>query len=250
MPRPITTPAANEDSRFIEKAPAVAFYNQTQQVSSYRFYISDAIEEPERYHQMCQVLRQAGERDTVYIHLNSPGGQLDSTVQIIAAMKECRGQVITVADGIVASAATLIFLAGDGFIVNPHCLMMLHNYSGGAFGKGHEMVAQISADERWFNRIAADYYVAFLTKRELQKMIKGEDFWFTSDEVIERIERRVAFLNELKQIEAHKDSVERLEKMSGDLAPYLSEAQNKQFGKLIQCAVKNIGEKYENPAQA
>lgn len=234
----ITAINASEDGPMgLQPRPPVPFYCQNRQVSQLRFYLSDEIEEPEKYHQMCQVLRQANEGDTVYIHLNSGGGRIDSTVQIIAAMKECRGDVITVADGIVASAATLLFLAGDGYIVNPHCLFMVHNFSGGAYGKGHELEAQISADIRWFNRIAVEYYEAFMTKAEIRKVLKGEDYWFTADEVISRIERRVAFMRSRTQAAQRDESKQRFTHLQRELAPYLDERQVKQMERLIKCAV-------------
>lgn len=232
--------APEEKHLVLTERPAVPFYCQTIPVSQYRFYLTDEIEEPDKYHQMCQVMRQAGERDQIFIHINSEGGRIDSTVQIIAAMKESKADVVTVADGIVASAATLLFLAGDGFIVNPHCLFMIHNFSGGAYGKGHELEAQIHADVRWFTRVANDYYEAFLSKAEIKKVFKGEDYWFTADEVTTRIETRIAHLRR-KGVDAQKaESKVRFEHLKNDMMPYLDERQAKQMEKLITCAITKV----------
>lgn len=236
------TPTSSEEDRpiMLPERPAVPFYVQQQPLTQFRFYLSDDIEEPEKYHQLCQVLRQATDKDQVFIHLNSGGGRIDSTIQIVAAMKECRGEVITVADGIVASAATLIFLAGDGYVVNPHCLFMVHNFSGGAYGKGHELESQIHADIKWFTRIATEFYDGFLTKAEIKKVFRGEDFWFTADEVMTRMDSRLAHLR-ARNNDAHQVDMKNSFAMMGThLKPFLDERQTKQFDRLIQCAVKNM----------
>lgn len=225
----------------VEK-PIVPFYCQQETNSKYRFYLSTEIEDPENYHQMCQILRSVAEGDQVYIHLNSPGGRLDSTSQIIAAMRECKGDVITVADGIVASAATLIFLAGDGFIVNPLCLFMIHNWSGGAYGKGHELEAQIGADIRWFAQIAQDYYRVFLTDDEFAKMLRGEDYWFTADEVTARITRRVAHIQKIAADKQAAASRNKFDSLRADLDPYMDERQAKQMEKIFKCVLENMEE--------
>lgn len=239
----MTKPTRASEQQLIQpQIPPVPFYCQQETASQYRFYISTEIGEPERYHQMCQILRSVGERDTVFIHLNSPGGQLDSTVQIISAMKESKGDVITIADGVVASAATLLFLAGDGFIVNPHSLFMIHTFSGGAQGKGHEMEAQILSDVRWFNNVAVDFYEEFLTKSEIRRLLKGEDFWFTAEEVTKRIQRRVLHLQTKMDNERREQARSRIEAIGDEMRPLLSETQTKQLEKLIKCAASKVGQ--------
>ena len=233
----------------LPQRPSVPFYCQQQTRSQFRFYISEEIEGPDKYHQMCQVLRQASESDQIYIHLNSGGGQIDSTVQLIGAMRECKGEVITVADGIVASAATLLFLAGDGFIVNPHCLFMVHNFSGGAYGKGHELESQINADVRWFTRMANEFYEGFLNKAEIKKVFKGEDYWFTADEVMSRLSARIAHLREKESQAQQTDITSSLASIGSHLSPYLDERQTKQMDRLIKCAVKNLEEQKGNATE-
>ena len=225
----------------MDERPPVPFYVMQQQSQQFRFYLSTEIEEPERYHQMCQVLRQAGEKDQVFIHLNSPGGQIDSTIQIISAIRDCKAEVITIADGVVASAATFIFLAGSTFIVNPHSLFMLHNFSSGTIGKGHEMVAAVQADVKWFTGIASEFYEGFLTKAEIRKLFKGEDFWFTADEVAERIQKRVAHVDAIT-IQRDSHSLKENIALAGqEIAKYLGDERKvAQLDRIIKCATQTV----------
>lgn len=227
--------------------PQVPFYVQHAQQTTIRFYLSGEIESPDKYHQMFQVLHQATDRDQIIIHINSGGGQIDTTIQLISAIRESRGEVITIADGVVGSAATLIFLSGDVLMVNPHCLFMVHNMSGEAYGKAHEMESQIFADVKWFTRIATDLYDGFLTTVELKKMHKGEDFWFTSDEVIRRVELRMQRLQQ-KTVDIHRHELRSsFSTLGHHIKPFLSSRQADQLDRLIKCAIKVMDKQQNTP---
>lgn len=223
-----------------QESPAVPTYHQQLSCNQYKFYISDEIGEPSQYHLMCQTLRSMSEEDQVTIYINSNGGRLDSTAQIIAAIKDCKANVVTVADGIVASAATLLFLAGDGYIVQPHCLFMIHNFSTGTFGKGHELEAAINADIRWFGQMATEFYANFLTKTEHKRMIKGEDYWFTADEVVERLSRRVDLMHKSMLEEQREATLEKFTNVKEELGQWLTEDQIKSMESIYQSLVEKM----------
>ena len=79
--------------------------------------------------------------DEVQIILNSPGGYLDACWAFIDLMQTSRLKIKTLAVGEIASAATMIFIAGDERIMSPHSTAMIHNFSGGNFGTYNELVA-------------------------------------------------------------------------------------------------------------
>lgn len=166
-------------------------YRQTIPVNFYHYYINDDIGHPDRYIQMINTLKTVEEHDTVFIYLNTPGGRVDTAVQIIGAMKQCKGTVVTSLEGEVCSAGTMIFLSGTKFYVNPYCSFMIHNYSAGFFGKGNELSSQIKYREKYFKQLMFNIYDKFLTEEEIEAVIEGKDFWFSSNEVIERLKRKV-----------------------------------------------------------
>lgn len=227
-----------------EKA-AVPFHCDQSISRSFKFFLTDAIGEPDKYNHMCHVLRTATENDQVFIHLNSPGGRLDSTAQIIAAMRESEATVTTVADGTVASAATLIFLAADAFVVQPYCMFMIHTFSTATYGKGHEVNAHIEADSKWFYSMAQQLYDHFLTKREIARMVKGEDFWFIADEVNDRIQRRVEYLREQNEELDRESRVEHLNQISEGLKSWMTKEDSELFESLVSKVAARIkaGEK-------
>ena len=72
------------------------------------------------------------EVETIHIRICSPGGSVLDGLAIISAILNCKKTVITYADGLVASIASLIFLAGDITLMWECGMLMFHNASGGS----------------------------------------------------------------------------------------------------------------------
>lgn len=162
-------------------------YEQIYTAQHIHFYISEQIGEPADYTDMIHRIMTAGESDTVFIHLNTPGGQLETGIQIINAMQNTMAKVITVLESTAYSMGSLIFLAGDEMIVNDNCMMMFHNFNGGFVGKGNELTSELEATVMWYQTLARNLYVPFLTDDELSRISRGEDMWMQSVEIRERL---------------------------------------------------------------
>ena len=169
-------------------------YEQKITVRALHFYISGEIEEPRHYTEMVHQIRAALPNEAIHIHLNTPGGRIDSGVQIINAIKASQGHVVTHLEGEVCSMGAVLFLAGDEMVVYDNCLMMFHNYSGGSFGKGHELKASVDAADRWYTTLLADICLPFLSEDELDRIIKGEDLWMQSNEIGPRLQNMTEIL--------------------------------------------------------
>lgn len=170
-----------------EKIPQ---YKQTIPVNLYHFYIIDEIGEASAFLDLINTLKTAEEHDTIFIYLNTPGGSLQTTVQILSAMRQCSATIVTCLEGEVCSAGTLLFLAGNQHIVNPNCTFMIHNYSQWLGGKGNEVALRVKYSEQYFKKLALDLYNGFLSEDEIQSVIEGKDYWMDSEEVVERLNVR------------------------------------------------------------
>lgn len=157
-------------------------------------YISKEIGPPSDYVELITRLRTADPNDEIFIHLNTPGGYVDTGVQIINAMRDCPGRVVTVMDGTVCSMGSLIFLAADEYIVHENSRLMFHNYSGGTFGKGNEQIAQLSSTVEWYSSMFFQICFPFLDEEEMEAIINGQDMWLNSDETKERLEKVVKYM--------------------------------------------------------
>lgn len=155
-------------------------------------FITGAIDEPSEYNELCYLLRSASEEMTFILHLNTPGGIIDSAFMIVAAIRKSKARVIGTLSGTVASAGTLISMACDDLDVTDHLSFMIHNYSGGMAGKGHEMKARQKFTDMHLNEAFKSFYSGFLSDEEMERVIEGTDLWMGSEEVRVRWEQRKA----------------------------------------------------------
>lgn len=149
-------------------------------------YITDSIEEPFIYNELCHKLRSAEKGDTVTLHLNTPGGMIDSAFMLIDAIKQSKAKVTASLTGTVASAGTIIALSCNNLEVADHTAFMIHNYSGGLSGKGHEMKARQEFIDSSLNDAFTSFYSGFLTDKEMKDVIDGKDMWMSKSEVLTR----------------------------------------------------------------
>ena len=171
----------------IPELDSIKYYKQALQVSIHHFYIVDEIGEVGPFLDMINVLKTAEQHDTIFIYLNTPGGNLYTAIQIISAIRQSSATVVTSIEGMVASAGTLIFLSGQKHIVNQNCTFMIHNYSHGVWGKGNEVNLRVKHMEDYFKKLAKDMYSKFLTDEEIDEVVNGKDFWMESEEVLRRL---------------------------------------------------------------
>lgn len=154
----------------------------------HEFYLSGPIQDAEEYIEWFDVIRNASQTDTVRIYINSPGGDLFTTLQFLRVMSDTDATVVCSVEGACMSAATMIFLHGHSQEVTPHSLFMFHNYSAGTFGKGGEMYDQLQFERTWSENFMTAVYEDFLTREEIQSMLNNKDIWMGSDEVVKRLE--------------------------------------------------------------
>lgn len=162
-------------------------YTQVKSTVSISIYLSGSIEAPSTYIEELQTLREAQETDEVRIYINSGGGRVDTAIQIVNGIRNCRAKVTAVIEGVCHSAATYIFLACDDWEVNLGVLMLIHNYTGGAYGKGADLVDHVIANDTWVKNIMALCYEGFLTEDEINEVNKNQDIWLESDEILARL---------------------------------------------------------------
>lgn len=149
-------------------------------------YLTDTIDVPATYNEMCFELLNASKGTQVNLHINNGGGVIDSAFMIIDAITKSKAKVTAILSGTVASAATVITLACDAIDVVDHTSFMIHNYSSGTQGKGHEMKAYMDFNDSELNNAFRTIYGGFLTSDEMEAVIAGKDMWMGKVEVLER----------------------------------------------------------------
>ena len=75
----------------------------------------------------------------ITVWINSPGGDCVAAAQIYNMLMDYKGDVTVKIDGIAASAASVIAMAGTKVLVSPVSMLMIHNPMTAAFGNSEEM---------------------------------------------------------------------------------------------------------------
>lgn len=158
----------------------------------HEFYLSGEIDSSDNYVEWFDTIRHAGDSDIVKIYINSPGGDLFTAIQFMRVLAETEATVIASVEGACMSAATMIFLCAEQFEVTPHSMFMFHNYSGGTFGKGGEMIDQLQHERKWSEGLLREVYADFLSEDEITSILDNRDIWLDGKEILARLTNKVA----------------------------------------------------------
>ena len=158
----------------------------------HEFYLSGEIISADNYTEWFDTIRHAGDSDVVKIYINSPGGDLFTAIQFMRVLAETEATVIASVEGACMSAATMIFLCAEQFEVTPHSMFMFHNYSGGTFGKGGEMIDQLQHERKWSEGLLREVYADFLSEDEITSILDNRDIWLDGKEILARLTNKVA----------------------------------------------------------
>ena len=126
----------------------------------------------------------AGEGDVV-IYLNSPGGDCIAASQIYTMLMDYSGNVIVKIDGIAASAASVIAMAGTEVVMAPTSLMMIHNPMTAAFGSREEMEKAIEMLEEVKESIINAYEIKTGLSRARISHLMDSETWMNAKRAIE-----------------------------------------------------------------
>ncbi|MBG9544648.1 peptidase [Cytobacillus firmus] len=145
-------------------------------------------------------LNNDGGNITVWI--NSPGGDVFAASQIYNMLMDYKGDVTVKIDGIAASAASVIAMAGGEVYMSPVSMMMIHNPMTIAFGDTAEMKKAIQMLSEVKESIINAYELKTgLSRTKLSHMMDDES-WFNSKKAVE-----LGFADEIMfQEESDQDS--------------------------------------------
>lgn len=119
------------------------------------------------------------------IHINSYGGEVFEGFAIYNNLKNYAGKKVVYVDGIAASIASVIAMAGDEVYMNKASMLMIHNASGVAVGNAEEMKKVVSALEQ-INEVIRDVYKnrSNLDDEQLKEFMDNETY-FTPQEAVQ-----------------------------------------------------------------
>ena len=137
----------------------------------------------------------------ITVWINSPGGDCVAAAQIYNMLMDYKGNVTVKIDGIAASAASVIAMAGTKVLVSPVSMMMIHNPMTVAFGNTGEMEKAIAMLDEVKESIINAYEIKTgLSRAKLSHLMDAET-WMNANMAVE-----LGFADEvMKREEADND---------------------------------------------
>ena len=118
----------------------------------------------------------------VDLRLNSPGGSVFDAVAIHNALKRHEGTVTVWIDGIAASAASYVAMAGDEIVMPENAFLMIHDPSGLVAGTAGDMRAMAEALEKVKGALVQGYAAkSGRTPEEVSALMSAETWLDAAD---------------------------------------------------------------------
>ena len=121
----------------------------------------------------------------ITVWINSPGGDCVAAAQIYNMLMDYKGNVTVKIDGIAASAASVIAMAGTKVLVSPVSMLMIHNPMTAAFGNSDEMQKAIEMLSSVKDSIINAYEIKTgLSRAKLSHLMDAET-WMDANKAVE-----------------------------------------------------------------
>ena len=139
----------------------------------------------------------------VTIWINSPGGDCVAAAQIYNMLMDYPGDVTVKVDGIAASAASVIAMAGTRVLMSPVSTMMIHNPLTVAMGDSEEMRRAIQMLDEVKESIINAYEIKTGLSRTRLSHLMDAETWMNANKALE-----LGFCDEImfKRQEAEPDA--------------------------------------------
>ena len=132
-----------------------------------------------------QALAGAGDLDRLTVRLNSPGGEVSEGMTIHNMLADHPADVEIVVDGMAASIASIIAMAGDKIVMNRGAEMMIHKSWMVTIGDADFMVKQADMLARNDRQMAAIYAARAGGDSEQWLEAMAEETWYFGAEAVE-----------------------------------------------------------------
>ncbi|EGV07801.1 putative ATP-dependent Clp protease, proteolytic subunit ClpP [Streptococcus constellatus subsp. pharyngis SK1060 = CCUG 46377] len=145
----------------------------------------------------------------ITVWINSPGGDCVAAAQIYNMLIDYKGDVTVKIDGIAASAASVIAMAGTKVLMSPVSMLMIHNPMTIAFGNKGEMEKAIDMLDEVKESIINAYEIKTGLSRAKLSHLMDSETWMDANKAVE-----LGFADDiLKRSEANDMEIPRISMM-------------------------------------
>jgi len=186
---------ANTDQHVLYKTNNSKIHNdKIVKYTQYELYLASfqSCENESEELEFIHELRQGKAQDECHVVINSPGGCTDAGFLLIDTLtNHFYKRIVTEIGYHASSMGGLLFAIGDDKrIVSKNSRLMMHDYSTGYWSiKASDLKSHFEFGDKHIHDLMFDLYCVkntFLSKKEFKQMLKGKEFWFNTDDMVER----------------------------------------------------------------
>ncbi len=139
-------------------------------------------------------LANVPKENDILLRINSPGGSVIDGLAIYDALRRTPQKVITRIEGLAASIASIIAMAGDEIIMSENSLFMIHNVWGGETGDSKDMRKAADLMDKMSSKLVSIYMAkSGKEESEITSWMDSET-WFSAEEALE-----AGFINSIEE---------------------------------------------------
>jgi len=130
-------------------------------------------------------LKAAGSVKSIRVRINSPGGSVFAGQAIYSSLKRHEARVTVYVDGLAASAASFVAMAGDRVVMPKNALMMIHNPSALTWGDADKL----RKDAEMLDKVCETMIAVYMEKTGLAeedvKELLDDETWMTAQDAVD-----------------------------------------------------------------
>ncbi len=123
--------------------------------------------------------------EEIEVRINSIGGNVFQSVTIMNLLKDSKAKIHVVIDGIAASGASIIAMAGDTITMNDGAIMMIHEAAVGIHGQRDDFEKMIETLDKINSSMIEVYKTKTGLEDDVLKSMLKEETYLTASEALE-----------------------------------------------------------------
>lgn len=114
----------------------------------------------------------------IYLHINSGGGEVNAALSTVDTIRNNKIPIVSIIEGSAASAATLISMVCHERHIHKHAMMLIHQISGGFWGKMEEFKDEMKNMKQTMKIIIKIYkQYGKIPEEKLNELLKKDIWW-------------------------------------------------------------------------
>lgn len=164
-----------------------SLYKKSFNYTNYTLNINSFDHEEGELENIFADLNDANEGDSIQIFIASVGGFADELNRFTNIIRtKFYGNVTTVLNPFGYSCGAVLFLIGNSRVIYENSSIMFHSVSFGVSGKHSDVKTQFDFSNKYWNEYMKSLLNPYLTKKEIELLIDGVEFWFDAYEMCKR----------------------------------------------------------------